>query len=59
MEDIRCWELKFEPCPYSNKLINKLSLLNTTVNNSANIQEVKKAIYYAKKHHGEQKRQSR
>lgn len=58
MENISSWKLKFEPCSYSNKLINKLSLLNTMVNNSADIQEVKKAIYYAKKYHGEQKRQS-
>ena len=58
MEDIRSWELKFESCCYANRLIDKLFLLNTKVKNPVDIQEVKKAVYYAKKYHGDQKRQS-
>ncbi len=58
MEDISSWKLNFESCSYSDKLINKLSLLNTTLNNSVDIQEVKKAVYYARKYHGNQMRQS-
>lgn len=56
MKDINCWESKFEPCFYSNKLINKLLILNKRLNNKININEIKKAIYYAKKYHGKQKR---
>ena len=58
MEDIESWEAKFESCQYSDKLINKLLLLNTKAKNPVDIQEVKKAIYYAKKYHGDQMRES-
>jgi (p)ppGpp synthase/HD superfamily hydrolase len=58
MKDINNWQTKFEPCQYSDKLLDKLTLLNKTTNNPVDIQEVKKAIYYARKYHGEQKRQS-
>ncbi len=58
MEDILSWSSKFKPCFYSDRLINKLLLLNTMVSNPVDIQEVTKAIYYAVKYHGDQKRQS-
>lgn len=58
MEDIRRWESKFEPCVYSNNLLDKLVLLNKKAKQPIDISEVKKAIYYAKKYHAEQKRQS-
>lgn len=58
MEDINCWESKFEACYYSNRLLNKIDLLNQQVNNKVDAIEVKKAIYYAKKYHGYQMRQS-
>ena len=45
MEDINNWQTKFEACQYSDRLINKLLLLNKTAKNPVDIQEVKKAIY--------------
>lgn len=50
--------LKFEPCIYSNRLLNKLLLLNQYTNQKIDIVEVKKAIFYAKKYHAGQIRQS-
>ena len=58
MKDINCWESKFEACIYSDKLLNKLLLLNKQASNKIDFTEVRKAIYYAKKYHGAQKRQS-
>ena len=58
MEDVNSWQTKFEPCQYSDRLINKLLLVNTKATTPVDIQEVKKAIYYAKKYHGDQKRLS-
>ena len=58
MRDLNCWEKKFEACIYSDNLLNKLLKLNLQAENKINITEVKKAIYYAKKYHGKQKRQS-
>jgi (p)ppGpp synthase/HD superfamily hydrolase len=58
MEDINNWQAKFESCQYADRLINKLLLLNKATNSAVDIQEVKKAIYYAKKYHGNQKRKS-
>jgi len=58
MEDIHDWKSKFEFCPYSIRLLNKLSLLNIAAVNKVDIEEVQKAIYYAKKYHGDQKRLS-
>lgn len=51
MEDIKCWEKKFESCYYSDRLLTKLSLINKTKGSKLNLQEIKKAIYYAKKYH--------
>ena len=42
MEDIDCWQMKFQPCQYSEKLVDKLKLLNITANESVDIREVKK-----------------
>ena len=58
MDDANDWQAKFEPCQYSDRLIDKLLLLNKAAKNPVDIQEVKKAIYYAKKYHGDQKRKS-
>jgi (p)ppGpp synthase/HD superfamily hydrolase len=58
MEDRNCWQKKFQPCQYSEKLVYKLAVLNSTANGPVDIQEVKKAIYYARKYHGDQKRLS-
>ncbi len=58
MKDIDCWQEKFEPCSYSDKLLGKLSELNNSAPHQVDITEVKKAIYYAKKYHGDQKRLS-
>ena len=58
MEDISSWKEKFEICVYAKKLIDKLEYLNTKVKNPVDIEEVKKGIYYARKYHGLQMRQS-
>ncbi|MCC8400129.1 MAG: HD domain-containing protein, partial [Rickettsia endosymbiont of Platyusa sonomae] len=58
MEDIGNWQAKFEYCEYSAKLLGKLSLLNKKVTDPVDINEIIKAIYYAKKYHGSQMRQS-
>ncbi|MFU7501090.1 MAG: HD domain-containing protein [Candidatus Tisiphia sp.] len=49
---------KYAPCQYATRLLNKLRKMNEEVNRSIDIDEVKKAIYYAKKYHGSQMRQS-
>ena len=43
---------------YSNRLLSKLLLLNAKAQEPIDISEIKKAIYYAKKYHGIQMRQS-
>ena len=58
MEDINCWQSKFKSCEYSNRLLNKLLNLNKKVNLPVDIDEITKAIYYARKYHGTQMRQS-
>ncbi|WP_341756624.1 MULTISPECIES: HD domain-containing protein [unclassified Candidatus Tisiphia] len=58
MEDIKNWWTKFESCKYSAKLINKLISLNKKATHPVDIREISKAIYYAKKYHGSQMRQS-
>ena len=52
------WITKYENCLYSDRLITKLISLNEKTKNKINILEIKKAIYYAKKYHGTQKRDS-
>ena len=58
MIDLYCWEKKFKPCKYSNRLLSKLLFLNARAKEPIDIAEIKKAIYYAKKYHGLQMRQS-
>ncbi|WP_425360211.1 MULTISPECIES: HD domain-containing protein [unclassified Candidatus Tisiphia] len=58
MEDINDWEVKYENCKYADRLLTKLMQMNQEVNRPIDIKEVKKAIYYAKKYHGSQMRQS-
>ncbi|MCC8368485.1 MAG: HD domain-containing protein [Rickettsia endosymbiont of Oxypoda opaca] len=58
MEDIHCWEEKFEMCCYATRLLNKITYLNRLVKHPIDIREVKKGIYYARKYHGVQMRQS-
>ncbi|WP_425362968.1 HD domain-containing protein [Candidatus Tisiphia endosymbiont of Hybos culiciformis] len=58
MEDITNWWKKFKSCEYSDKLLNKLILLNNKATDPVDIREIIKAIYYAKKYHGSQMRQS-
>ena len=58
MEDIHCWHTKFEPCYYSVRLIDKITKLNISASEQIDLTEVKKAIFYAKKYHGNQRRKS-
>ncbi len=58
MEDINYWEEKFEMCGYAAKLLDKITYLNRLVKHPIDIREVKKGIYYARKYHGTQMRQS-
>ena len=58
MEDISFWKSNFETCYYSERLLNKVTLLNETSASKVDITEVKKAIYYARKYHGKQMRES-
>ena len=58
MEDLLTWQYKFEYCVYSKKLINKLLLINKRISDKININEIQKAIYYTKKYHGSQNRES-
>ncbi|WP_367364275.1 HD domain-containing protein [Candidatus Tisiphia endosymbiont of Nedyus quadrimaculatus] len=59
MEDINYWDnSQYQYCAYAERLVNELILLNTKVQQPINIDVVKKGIYYAKKYHGSQMRQS-
>ena len=58
MEDSNNWEAKYVNCKYADRLVNKLVELNQQVTIPVNMNEVKKGIYYAKKYHGSQMRQS-
>ncbi len=58
MKDISSWKEKFEICIYAKKLIDKLEYLNDKVKNPVDIEEIKKGIYYTRKYHGLQMRQS-
>lgn len=58
MKDLYCWKLRYKPCAYSNRLLEKLLLLNAKSKIKLEIEEVLKAIFYAKKYHADQKRQS-
>lgn len=59
MEDLNTWQKKFEECCYAKKLLDKVTYLNgITKASSVDMEEVKKAIYYARKYHSSQMRQS-
>lgn len=58
MKDIDIWQNKFEICEYSQKLIDKIKYLNTIAPNPIDIKEIQKGLYYARKYHGSQMRQS-
>jgi (p)ppGpp synthase/HD superfamily hydrolase len=58
VEDIHNWQSTFTLCSYSERLLQKILLKNSTAEHPVDINEVKKAIYYAKKYHGEQLRKS-
>ncbi|WP_425363619.1 HD domain-containing protein [Candidatus Tisiphia endosymbiont of Hybos culiciformis] len=49
---------KYENCQYVDKLLNKLTQLNQQVNQPLDINEIRRGIYYARKYHGSQMRQS-
>ncbi|MCC8377796.1 MAG: HD domain-containing protein [Rickettsia endosymbiont of Graphium doson] len=58
MKDLNCWKEKFEICEYAKKLLDKIEDLNVKVKNPIDLDKVKKGIYYARKYHGLQMRQS-
>ncbi|ARD85734.1 guanosine polyphosphate pyrophosphohydrolase [Rickettsia bellii] len=59
MKKIEGWQTDFEICIYAKKLLDKVLYLNSIVKvPPVGVLEVKKAIYYAKKYHGSQMRQS-
>lgn len=58
MEDLNCWKEKFKICEYAKKLLDKIEDLNAKVKKPIDLDEVKKGIYYARKYHGLQMRQS-
>ena len=58
MYNSELWKSEFILCPYSARLINKLSKINKEEQDRIDLDLVKKAIYYARKYHNLQKRQS-
>lgn len=59
MEDLNSWQDKFKECCYAKQLLDKITYLNSVSETAVvNVEEVKKAVFYAKKYHGSQKRQS-
>ena len=56
MEDRESWLPKFEECYASERFMARVKRLD--IHNIVDIQEIKKAIYYARKYHGAQMRQS-
>ncbi|MGL4226877.1 MAG: HD domain-containing protein [Rickettsia sp.] len=58
MEEIDIWQKKFEICDYSKKLIDRIKYLNTIVDSPVDITEIAKGLYYTRKYHASQMRQS-
>lgn len=59
MEEFKNWEKDFGDCIYAKRLLDKVIYLNSIVKvPPVDVLEVKKAIYYARKYHGSQMRQS-
>jgi (p)ppGpp synthase/HD superfamily hydrolase len=50
--------MKFQTCIYSERLLHYLSSLNTAAIHPVDLTEIRKAIFYARKYHGHQRRQS-
>ncbi|KJV71141.1 HD domain protein [Orientia tsutsugamushi str. TA763] len=48
--------LAFLNCEHINKLLDKLDLINHSFDKRINLDKVEKAIFYVKKYHGNQKR---
>ncbi|XVN40738.1 MAG: HD domain-containing protein [Rickettsia endosymbiont of Argas persicus] len=45
-------------CRYSKRLLTKIMLINKISRNKVDLNKIKKAIYFAKKYHGRQKRET-
>lgn len=59
MMDLKVWPNKFKSCFHADCLIHKIDSLNqTSIEKKVDIIAIKKAIYYAKKYHDKQMRQS-
>jgi (p)ppGpp synthase/HD superfamily hydrolase len=59
MEELEDWQKEFEYCIYAKRLLDKVIYLNSIVKvPPVDVLAVKKAIYYARKYHGSQMRQS-
>ncbi|WP_341755790.1 HD domain-containing protein [Candidatus Tisiphia endosymbiont of Ptychoptera albimana] len=58
MKNINHWQAEYQSCGYSKKLEDQVILLNKKVMQPVDIIEVKKGIFYARKYHGSQMRQS-
>ena len=58
LEDTEKWILNFKSCDYTNRLLDKVILKNQKAAKRVDVDLVKKAIYYARKYHGSQLRQS-
>ena len=56
--DVKFIDGWIKDCTYSNQLLTKLAYLNKYLNIKIDIFEIKKAIYFAKKYHGNQLRNS-
>lgn len=52
------WEERYASCKYAERLLNKLAELNQQVTRPVDIDEIRRGIYYARKYHGSQMRQS-
>jgi len=58
MQNINCWESKFQACQYSDELLSVIELLNKKVRIPADINIIKKACHVARLYHGDQTRKS-
>ncbi|MFP3011996.1 MAG: HD domain-containing protein [Rickettsia sp.] len=59
MEELEDWQKEFEYCIYAKRLLDKVIYLNSIVKvPPVDVLAVKKAIYYVRKYHGSQMRQS-
>lgn len=59
MQNIDDWQNKFKECYCSNKLLNKIKVINKKfIANQINLISIKKAIYYANEYHGKQRKLS-